>query len=592
MKKTRYLQSKVFRRYLVSYFSIVLVMLSVLGVIEMKRIASDMRAEEIRVTESKLNIIVKDLESQTESMRKMVIEIANSHLFRSDYFGVNKYREIQLLEQLYRYRPGSDMGNKFFLNYASDKTIYTSEGEASFLQVHLSEWLGEEEYKEFMALLKTMYVEPQEELALYEGEDAVLFVYPLQKYTFSEKGTDGVVCFVVTEESMRECIEKFMGELNGKTILTFQNCSLLEQEGNGGEVELKVTSMKGNYTMWFCPDEEGFFSWGNVFSVEDVLLLASWILLIFLFGFVIAYWNFLPMRKIVEKYKHVVGTSLTPEWSSLEVMFETLVQGKEKDHALLKEQLGVLKEQTIRTIVLGGYTDKVQEYLTFLNIELPGPVYGIIKCTFDKEKLVMSRDEMNQSVEELSGDGLLFYVYCDVELHVLVSAEEEYRLEEAAEMLQALFESLGFGGKVEITCISRQLEKIKSGIKKNKTIKEEKKVTEDNIVQCEQDTVGWNALKYIKEHCTDYDLSLDRVAEEFQLTPPYLCSVIKKQTGVSYKKFLTEMRLEEAKRLLKDTDMNVIKISQTIGYNNVSHFIKVFQEHTGMTPAKYREEMV
>lgn len=590
MKKRRYLQSKVFRRYLISYLSVVLIMLSVLGVIEMRRVAISMRKEEIRLTESKLNIVVEDLENQVEAMRKMVIEIANSPIFRSDYFGLSKYHEIQLLDQLHRYHRNSEIGSEYFMSYESNDIIYTSGGSASFLQVYLSEWLDEEECRQFIELLNGLYLMLDEALVLYEGNDVVFFVYPLQEYGFSGKGKNGVVCFVVSEASVLECVEKFMGELNGKSILTFQNHSLLEQEGNEGEIELNVTSEKGNCTMFFYPAEEEFFVWGNVFSTKDILLLTSAIFLIFLFGFIIAYWNFLPLRKIVDKYKHEVDNNLSPDWTSVDVLFETLLQNRERDRKLWREKLRVMKEQIIRTIALGGYSDKVQECLELLNIELPGPVYGIIKCTFPEVEYAKMSEEMNQSIEELSGEGLFYYMYCDEALNVLVSAEEEYQLEEALEMLQALFESLGVCGKTEITCISRKLEKMHLNIKKSKTKKEEKKASKDNVEQCEQDTIGWNALNYIKEHCTDYDLSLDRVAEEFQLTSPYLCSIIKKQTGVSYKKFLTKMRLEEAKRLLKDTDLNVINISQTIGYNNVSHFIKVFQEHIGMTPGKYREE--
>ena len=64
---------------------------------------------------------------------------------------------------------------------------------------------------------------------------------------------------------------------------------------------------------------------------------------------------------------------------------------------------------------------------------------------------------------------------------------------------------------------------------------------------------------------------------------------ITKDLTVAYKKYLTELRMEEAKRLLKETPLRIIDISQATGYNDVSYFIKVFQKHTGLTPAKYRD---
>jgi len=519
MKKERRLQSKTFRRYLFSYMSIVLIALSVLSVLELQRVAENMKQEEIRVTEAKLKLIVEDLENQIEEVRTVVIEIAGSQIFRSDYFCVEKYREILLLEQLHRYRRNSDIGSEYFMSYASNKTIYTSDGTVTLLPLYLSEWLDEAESVRFAELLSELYVNSPESLVFYQGEGCVFFIYPLEKYAYEKKGRDGVICFAVTEEILQECVEKFLGETNGKCAITYRGATLLNQEVTGDALQLQVISDKGDFAIRFYPDEAEYFNWENVFSVKDLLQLAGVVLFVILMAFVVAYWNFLPMRKIVDKYKHVVGDKLSPDWMSVDMLFETLLKGKEKDHELLREQFQVLKEQTIRIIALGGYSDRVQEYLMLLNIRLPGPVYGIIKCNFNEEICAQTIEELNQSIEGLSGEGLMFYAYYDKALNVMVSAEEEYQMEEAAEMLQALFESLNFEGNVEIACISREIEKLCTKVQKQKKIekKQEKLEEPEPEIQKEQSTIGWNALKYIREHCTDYDLSLNRVAEEFKL---------------------------------------------------------------------------
>ena len=58
---------------------------------------------------------------------------------------------------------------------------------------------------------------------------------------------------------------------------------------------------------------------------------------------------------------------------------------------------------------------------------------------------------------------------------------------------------------------------------------------------------------------------------------------------MNYKEYLTMLRMEEAQRLLQLGDQSVIEISQQVGYVNISYFIKLFQKHTGMTPAIYKE---
>ena len=74
------------------------------------------------------------------------------------------------------------------------------------------------------------------------------------------------------------------------------------------------------------------------------------------------------------------------------------------------------------------------------------------------------------------------------------------------------------------------------------------------------------------------------------MTPAYLSRIIKQKTGMSYKEYLTGLRIEEAKKMLLDQNMSVMDVCQNIGYVNVSYFIKIFQEYTGMTPARFRDE--
>lgn len=104
-----------------------------------------------------------------------------------------------------------------------------------------------------------------------------------------------------------------------------------------------------------------------------------------------------------------------------------------------------------------------------------------------------------------------------------------------------------------------------------------------------QSETAVRAIKYIDENDTRYDLSLDLVAQELQITAAYLCRLIKQQTGMNYKEYLTRMRMEEAKKLLRNKNANIADVCEKAGYTNVSHFIKTFQKYEGTTPAKYRD---
>ena len=84
-------------------------------------------------------------------------------------------------------------------------------------------------------------------------------------------------------------------------------------------------------------------------------------------------------------------------------------------------------------------------------------------------------------------------------------------------------------------------------------------------------------------------MSLELVAQQFGITTSYLCRIIKQQIGMSYKEYITELRIAKAKELLFERELSLSEVCMRVGYTNVSNFIRVFQKYTGMTPAKFRD---
>ncbi len=87
-----------------------------------------------------------------------------------------------------------------------------------------------------------------------------------------------------------------------------------------------------------------------------------------------------------------------------------------------------------------------------------------------------------------------------------------------------------------------------------------------------------------------HDISLEQIADRVQLSPSYLSFYFKKETGRNFIKYLTMFRLEKAKELLRTTDIKIVTVSEMVGYLNSSYFCLLFKNHTGKTPAKFRED--
>lgn len=86
----------------------------------------------------------------------------------------------------------------------------------------------------------------------------------------------------------------------------------------------------------------------------------------------------------------------------------------------------------------------------------------------------------------------------------------------------------------------------------------------------------------------DQDLKIESIAKMMNYNSAYLGKIYKKKMGQSFNNMLDEIRIENAKRLLKETDIKVYQVSKQIGYGNIDYFYAKFKRYVGMTPKKYK----
>lgn len=98
--------------------------------------------------------------------------------------------------------------------------------------------------------------------------------------------------------------------------------------------------------------------------------------------------------------------------------------------------------------------------------------------------------------------------------------------------------------------------------------------------------------QYINTHFNDYDISIENIADNLHTSPKNVRNTVVKYTGKMYKEYLIHLRLEYAKELLKEESLPVSEVCYKVGYSNISYFVKLFREVTGVTPAKYRENNI
>lgn len=98
-----------------------------------------------------------------------------------------------------------------------------------------------------------------------------------------------------------------------------------------------------------------------------------------------------------------------------------------------------------------------------------------------------------------------------------------------------------------------------------------------------------DAIAYVRAHFSEPELSLNDVADSLHLSVGYLCMLFKQETGVTLKNHITDVRIEEAKRLLRTGHAKIYEICTAVGYPNSQYFSQVFYKKVGMYPAEYRK---
>ena len=99
---------------------------------------------------------------------------------------------------------------------------------------------------------------------------------------------------------------------------------------------------------------------------------------------------------------------------------------------------------------------------------------------------------------------------------------------------------------------------------------------------------GRLVMDYLNNHFSDYDISVQQVAEAVGIGINRTSAIIREATGHSFKTVLAQLRITQAKKLLS-SGSTVADVASQVGYNSASYFIKVFKSAEGITPDAYRK---
>ncbi len=117
----------------------------------------------------------------------------------------------------------------------------------------------------------------------------------------------------------------------------------------------------------------------------------------------------------------------------------------------------------------------------------------------------------------------------------------------------------------------------------------QKQSSKQDDLQEERTILG--ITRYLQEHLSE-EISLSVLAEEFHLNPQYISQLFKSEIGVGFLAYLTNIRMEHAKKLLLTTALSIAEVSEQSGYGDYRVFTKVFKKSEGVTPSQYRRDFL
>ncbi len=99
-----------------------------------------------------------------------------------------------------------------------------------------------------------------------------------------------------------------------------------------------------------------------------------------------------------------------------------------------------------------------------------------------------------------------------------------------------------------------------------------------------------NAIGYIADNYSQ-KLTLDEVARQAFMSPSYFSNCFHQRMGVTFSEYVSLIRMEKAKELLREPGMKIYEVAEKSGYEDFRHFGKMFKKYVDVSPAQYQANL-
>lgn len=450
-------QGGVFRRYLFSYLSIVLVVSLVLGVSLTMVFANQLHQSERELFEGRLALAADYVETQIEAMDEIRQLIKTGPIYHPNYLSSHVINDLELLDEFSRFSAYSPWLKDFYLWYQNTGKVYSANDTTYGISLFRYFILNKFSEEEFSILVHRVGRDDIHFQIHEKMPDTLLISLPLYFGTQKLSIGEGALIVKIKLNELRQMICEMTGaDENVPFIITYRDQMLWGMENVPDDAPRGI-STKGKVTLTSPMPVMSVFANMTAFQMLMIVMTA----VVFLGGVVLAVFaawrSYQPIRRIYGKF---VASDQAPsnELQTIENLLHESRENASLNQRQLAEQLGLLtqqqawlKQQLVMMLISGNSSPVVQCQIQQLGYEMGQGKYAIFFLHLENGG---KTDDLMRDIEGFSDEEYTLYaaeLQSDREYAILANFEEEEACNEILELLEDTLNARGIHAMVQIS---------------------------------------------------------------------------------------------------------------------------------------------
>lgn len=583
------IKREMFLRNLLSFLGLALAAIIMMTLILTQTVERSRRERYDSSLQERMQLALDDIELQFKQAQKIALEAGNKYECNRKIFSQQKFYEVELLEALAGFDGRLGFKSDYFLLYFEqiDKLYYMRSqlcAYSTFTKVYFDK-LGEKYpdilLDEMMQLTKAAFLPLHSD----RSDPYILMVYPFMS---TGNYTDrAVIGWTLKESQIAERLKLVTGGIGESFALYYNDVCLINsgitEEGNTYCAALE----KNGFRLVVDKRMDSLYNMNTgIDRINRVLYLVSFGVLVVL-ALSLTIYNYRPIQNLMLKYRRADKNEL----DGLEAIIEEAYTQIRTLDVNYSQQLSDTREHVLLLLLNGVCNERVLASTSIFADELKGPLYAVVTIQIDA-----APNEIERQVHELF-DNIVSANVCSWKAgiyHVVFSMHDADIMDSVINIFRDVLFETGKEYKLGASDICNDIVMLSAAYKQAlERIENNDALSVQPLTPAlggaEEDVRMQNVLAYIDRHISDWELTLASTAAEFKLSTAYFSNLFKQANGENFHHYVTTLRIKEAKRLLTETALSIAQVGQSVGFVNLSHFIKVFKEEEECTPGNYRQ---